>query len=162
MATKRIPILTTAAVLSAIGTSALAYDTKVLPGAACQPFSLMHGDFYVFPSRIYNNNGRTADVICPVVRDRAYNSNGVEYVKVYVRGNARAERIGCTLYSYDWKGNSVASHTVSTYQTTPVALTLDVGKSASSGYYSVTCSLPADGAVLGYRVLEFEPTDGNN
>ncbi len=151
-----------ALVLNVLGASAFAYDTKVMPGSACNPESGSQADtFTTWWDYISNGDSVNAHVNCPVVRDRAYNANGTEFAYAYV-ASSNSKTLTCILYSYSSTGGFIASDSESTTSNSAVSLYLDVSASGSAGYYDIHCDLPPGGRVFGYRVGEFEPTDVNN
>lgn len=162
MMTKITCRLLLALALNALAGSAFAYDTKVFSGTPCNPVSGSQADtFTTWWDYIYNGDTGYASVACPIVRDRAYNANGIDFAYAYVRSSG-GQTLTCTLYSYDTAGGFVASNSASTTSNSVTSLLLNINASAAGGTYAIYCSLPSGGRVYGYRVAEFEPTDGIN
>lgn len=140
--------------LAACSAAHAAPDVKVYPGNACNAvFGSQADDIVQDPLGILNVGAVNRSVVCPIVRDRHANLDGVGSVRVRVR-SPNAATLSCTLFSYSALGDLVESDSNSTTSTTPVPLLLDVDTSTKGGTYSILCSLPPEGEIHGYRVNE--------
>jgi hypothetical protein len=143
--------------------AAFAGDSKIYPGAACQPeFGSRASDLNSFGSFIQNKNTSTSmTVTCPIVRDNTTNSNGIAQVTVRIQTLRGENSVGsrCELTSFDDKGGAFTVDSASVFgQTGFHTLTLqDVDASqAHAGHYALKCSISQRFTrLIEYRVNEF-------
>lgn len=143
--------------------AAFAGDSKIYPGAACQPeFGSRASDLNSFSGFIVNKNtSNSMSVTCPIVRDNTTNSNGIAQVTVRIQNLRGESRIGsrCELRSLNNQGVALDVDSASVFGRTGFhTLTLkDVDVSqAHAGSYVLECSLaPRFTRLIEYRVNEF-------
>lgn len=160
MSSKNRLIAIAAVFLVMLGSNAYALDSKVMPGSACQPVqSAIATDITRFGS-LFNSQGESILIDCPVVRDNTTNTSGTVTAAVRVDGDGL--KVSCNLNSYNGSGDIVASDSAESTSTVPSTLFLKLFQSASGGSYGIACSLPKSGELINYTVSEPTPTDGNN
>lgn len=138
-------------------------DSKIYPGAACQPeFGSRAADLNSFGSFIENKSTSTSmTVTCPIVRDNTTNSNGIAQVTVRIQTLRGESSVGsrCELRSFDDKGGAFTTDSASIFGRAGFhTLTLqDVDISqAHAGHYALKCSLSQRFTrLIEYRVNEF-------
>jgi hypothetical protein len=143
--------------------AAFAGDSKIYPGAACQPErGARVSDLNASGSFIENQNRSSSmRVICPIVRDNTTNSNGIAQVTVRIQTLRGESSVGsrCELRSFDDKGGAFETDSASVFGRAGFhTLTLqDVDVSqAHAGHYALSCSLsPRFTRLIEYRVNEF-------
>lgn len=151
------------AMTASFAPTAFAGDSKIYPGAACQPeFGSRASDLNSFGSFIENKNtSLTMSVTCPIVRDNTTNSNGIAQVTVRIQTLRDESNVGsrCELRSFDDKGGAFAVDSASIFGRAGFhTLTLkDVDVSqAHAGHYALNCSLSQRFTrLIEYRVNEF-------
>lgn len=130
-------------------------DVKIYPGANCQPHAGVAADnINTFTDLIRNGDAATRFVICPIVRDRVKNTNGVKAARVRVRSDG-VNTLTCGLDAWSPFGVLTESNSDSTTSATAVNLDLDIDSSTKGGHYVIFCSLPPGTDVFSYRVVEF-------
>ena len=136
---------------------AFAEDQKVYHGTTCRPFYPADAaKLTAFQLGLFTG-ASAAYITCPIVRDNVANLNGTKDAVVtvfnrrYIDANA-----GCTLWSTDQIGNTVASKgDVADPFSGDQELNVNVSASVSGGSYSMTCWLPPYSGIRSYRINEF-------
>ncbi|MGH8490937.1 MAG: hypothetical protein ACREXS_19250 [Gammaproteobacteria bacterium] len=155
MKAKTVVLSTALAGALAAASAVHALDAKVFPGNGCQAaVGSQAADFINRDDAIVNLGGGNRLVVCPILRDNDANLKGVKSVGVRVV-NPNGAILNCFLQSFTVLGDLVAFDYNSTTSTVAINLPLDIDISTKGGTYSLQCSLPPDGQILGYRVDEF-------
>ena len=114
---------------------------------------------------ICNPSGSTTEVevVCPIVRDNVEDLDGA---LITVDVGVTSLPVECTAYS--WRGpgglvfQAIDEVTVSSSCCGFMSIFLQLEESVSGGSYSLSCKLPPDmSCILGYRVMEWEGSQGN-
>lgn len=155
--------LTVLATTASFTPMAFAGDSKIYPGAACQPERGARAADLNSLSGFIENKAFTGSmrVTCPIVRDNTTNSNGIAQVTVRIQNLRGESTIGsrCELRSFNDNGGALDVDTAFVFgQTGFHTLTLrDVDVSqAHAGSYVLSCSLaPRFTRLIEYRVNEF-------
>jgi hypothetical protein len=138
-------------------------DVKTIAGNACHGMSTGGTLLKWFSYALDNNWTGAQSVVCPIVRDNAYNTNGTFNVLVNIYNPAAGQDFECMLNSYAKFGTLLASDTASTSTEGSQTLTLDVNASESLGYYTLVCTLPPSGPynskIYSYTYREHPATD---
>jgi hypothetical protein len=147
---------------------ALAGDSKIYPGSACQAWNA-GTSAYASSSIVATGSGSVMnassitshEVSCPVVRDTTLNTNGT-FANVLVYGyntGASGFKVTCTFNVTN--ANTGTSFSTSTQSSSAAAgnfeLSIPVTKSVSGGYYDIQCFLPPGSKIYGYNVPEHSP-----
>lgn len=143
--------------------TAFAGDSKIYPGAACQPTQGSRvSDLDSLSGFIVNKNtSKSMRVTCPIVRDVTTNSNGIAQVTVRIQNLRGESTVGsrCELRSFNDQGGALDVDSEAVFGRTGFhTLTLqDVDVSqAHAGSYVLSCSLaPRFTRLIEYRVNEF-------
>lgn len=143
------------------------HDAKIFPGSMCQPYGgmlftqsddLLYGDGAVMAADM---NGPRVWVDCPIVRDDATGTDGVDMVRVTVEDQDEVLNFDCYVRAYDKWGARVAQVSDSSTGTGHQILDLDLDQSAEYGTYTLWCTIPPNLSILwAYRVYEHQ--DGYN
>lgn len=152
---KQISALVGAASLLLAFSANSANDVKIYPGANCQPHAGAPADSIdTFTDLLRNNDAVNRYVICPIVRDRINNKNGVRAAMVRVRSDG-TNTLTCGLDAWSAFGVFTEGNTNSTTSATEVNLALDIDSSTKDGHYVIHCLLPPGTDIYSYRVTEF-------
>lgn len=140
-------------------------DYKTIAGNACHVYGTMTYGVPLlkwFSYALNNNDTYPVSVLCPIVRDKALNTDGTASALVNIYNPTAGTSFECSLYSYGKYGNVVASDTDSTTAAGNSTLTLDVNASESLGYYVLLCTLPPVGTysskIYSYTYREYHNT----
>lgn len=130
---------------------ASAGDRKINSGAVCQPrLASQVSDFTYYSTGITNNATASRSVVCPVVRDNTFNTNGVNFAGVYVQG---AGTHSCYFDNVDNDGTLgrwvYGSRSGTGYFAT------NLKTSTSQTPYVFLCTIPTKGELVTIRVDEF-------
>jgi hypothetical protein len=149
---------------------ALAGDSKVYPGSACQSWNSGAGAFassYIvatgFGSVMNASSAESNEVSCPVVRDNTLNTNGLfADVKVYGYNSGYKDPYGATLkVTCTFNVTNITAGTkfgTSSQSSSSSAgnfeLRIPVSSTNSGGSYDIQCFLPPGSMIYGYNVPE--------
>ena len=135
-------------------------DTKVYTGNACQAqLGDRAGDLFRSTLDVRVNEGAPGlNVVCPIVRHNTENLNGIERADVRVQ-SPTTEELLCQMQSRTALGELLQFTNVATTSQNVNVLPLKLDVSSIGGTYSLICSLPPQGRILGYSVTEYPPTE---
>lgn len=144
------------AVVTVGSSAAFALDSKMLPGASCQPAS--SGLPYSIDSfgRIANPAGGLSTFSCPVVRDSI--GFGIADAKVWVVDQNPGSNFICTLNMQNAGAVGAGFLTVtSSGGSSPLPQLLDFAAlpSVGNGFVSITCSAPGVSGGLASRLVAY-------
>jgi len=135
-------------------------DTKIYNGNACQAQAGDRaGELFRSTVDVRVVPGSPGlNVTCPIVRDNTENLDGIESADVRVQ-SPTTEELLCQMQSRTALGELLqfANATTTSQNVNVLPLKLDV--SSIGGTYSLICSLPPLGRILGYSVTEYPPTE---
>jgi hypothetical protein len=134
--------------------------TKVYTGNACQAqLGDRAGDLFRSTLDVRVNEGAPGlNVTCPIVRDNTENLDGIERADVRVQ-SPTTEKLICYLQSRSALGALLQQTQVATTSQNVNVLPLKLDVSTIGGTYSLICSLPPQGRILGYSVTEYPPAE---
>jgi hypothetical protein len=141
---------------SAAGDHGKGWDYKILPGAACQPYSAVDAtDLLRTPIGILNNGPRDErTVLCPIVRDTV-NEYDLDIGVTVTTG------VTCQFWVMNYRGvyaagtphnasNMAVLDTGKEIHYFSVKANPDVDPPGFVGYYNLSCRLPPGGGVFSY------------
>lgn len=156
----KIVFLSTALAVVLAAASGAHADTKVYTGNACQAqLGDRAGDLFRSTLDVRINVGAPGlNVVCPIVRHNTENLDGIERADVRVQ-SPTTEELLCQMQSRTALGELLQFTNVTTTSQNVNVLPLKLDVSSIGGTYSLICSLPPQGRILGYSVTEYPPTE---
>ena len=154
---KKAMIAATALMLLVPGSVARGSDAKVVGGDWCVPEDSSETGFVYGGSVIHGQSG-TDTVSCPVLRDNADNTTGLQEVTVQYNAPS-GTTVQCTIYSASASGSVLDSATASGSDVGETSMTFGssvITSSGNPGYYYLRCNLTGNGALVrDYRIEEY-------
>jgi len=151
-----------AVAIVAVASSALATDTKVYPGMACQAYN---------PSFTYVDDGTGAlkntyagfvHFTCPVVRDQNLGTSSYS-VSVTVDDQSTTTNVACLGYARSSNGTTVSVGSNGTSNpgvgVSTFSFTVPTTGSGGNDYYHLYCDLHTNDKVRSYKVTENPQTE---
>src|SRR5215218_8883561 len=152
----KIVFLSTALAVVLAAASGAHADTKVYTGNACQAQQgNQAGDLFRSTLDVRVIEGSPGlNVTCPIVRNNTENLDGIESADVRVQ-SPTTEELLCQMQSRTALGELLQFANVTTTSQNVNVLPLKLDVSSIGGTYSLICSLPPLGRILGYSVTEY-------
>jgi hypothetical protein len=131
--------------------------TKVYTGNACQAQQGDRaGDLFRSTLDVRVTDGAPGlNVTCPIVRHNTENLDGIARADVRVQ-SPTTEALLCQMQSRTALGALLQFTNVTTTSQNVNVLAFKLEVSAIGGTYSLICSLPPQGRILGYSVTEYD------
>jgi hypothetical protein len=129
-----------------------AIDTKVYPGASCQP--VIGTDFQIGVGGIQNTSNVFSNVVCPIVTDNESITPGERvFIQVFVQ-SSNGQQLACVARNLSLFGNELAAFLDLTFSSFPTSLELSLPISAGGFVNNIFCGLPPGGLIFSYVVVE--------
>jgi hypothetical protein len=100
----------------------------------------------------FSDSASEIELNCPIVRDNVLN---VDWVVIAMDVGVTSLPVECTATS--WNGFQVTDEVTAVAPCCGfVNMVLELQESTAGGYYSLSCTVPSDACVLGYKVMEWQ------